>query len=168
LFEPSVYKDNRGAFIELYKASDFENYGLEFNFIQENQSISKQGVIRGLHYQLDPPQGKLMHVIYGKAKFVELDIRKDSRTFGQYAEFYLNDKNNYILWVPPGFANGFASFTDKVIVDYKVTNYWNPRTEGIILYNDKSLKINWEVDHPIISDRDKRGLPFKEINFPDF
>lgn len=168
LFEPNVFKDNRGSFIELYKATDFEHYDLEYNFIQENQSISKQGVIRGLHYQLNPPQGKLMRVLYGKAKFIELDIRKNSKTFGKHAEFYLNDKNNHILWVPPGFANGFASFTEKVIVSYKVTNYWDPRSEGVILFNDKSLKINWEVDHPIVSDRDKRGNLFKDIDFPTF
>lgn len=165
LFEPSIYKDNRGAFVELYRKLDFESHGIEFNFVQENLSISKQGVIRGLHYQLEPAQGKLIQVFNGKTKFVELDIRPNSKTFGKFAEFYLNDKNNYILWVPPGFANGFVAFTDKVIVNYKVTSYWNPRSEGIILYNDKSLHIDWEVDNPIVSDRDKRGQILKDAVF---
>jgi dTDP-4-dehydrorhamnose 3,5-epimerase len=165
LFEPNIYKDNRGAFIELFRASDFENYGLEYNFVQENLSISRQGVIRGLHYQLEPPQGKFIQVISGKTKFIELDIRPNSKTFGKHVEFYLNDKNNYLLWVPPGFANGFSTFTERAIVNYKVTSYWNPRSEGIILYNDNSLNINWEVDSPILSDRDKRGLLFKDVTF---
>lgn len=165
LFEPNVFKDERGLFIEMMKMDDLNKFGINDVFVQENLSVSKQGVIRGLHFQSDPPQGKLLAVLYGKAKFIEVDIRKDSPTFGKFAEFYLNDKNHHILWVPQGFANGFACFTDKVIVNYKVTNYWNPRSEGIILYNDKSLNINWEIDHPILSDRDKRGLAFSEIEF---
>ncbi|OGU56324.1 MAG: dTDP-4-dehydrorhamnose 3,5-epimerase [Ignavibacteria bacterium GWF2_33_9] len=165
LLEPNLYRDDRGIFIESVKLGDLQEIGITDNFVQENISISKQNVIRGLHFQIDPPQGKLITVLHGKAKFVEVDVRPNSKTFGKHVEFYLNDKNYYYLWVPPGFANGFAAFTDKLIVNYKVTNYWNPRSEGILLYNDKILKIDWEIDNPILSDRDKMGIPFKDISF---
>lgn len=163
LFEPSIYRDDRGSFIEGYRLNDLHKFGITDEFVQENISISKQGVVRGLHYQLDPPQGKFLQVILGKAKFIEIDIRQNSETYGEYAEFYLNDKNNYLLWIPPGFANGFSCLSDRVIVNYKVTQYWNPRSEGIILYNDPAMDLNWEIINPIISERDMKGKIFSQI-----
>jgi dTDP-4-dehydrorhamnose 3,5-epimerase len=163
LFQFEVFFDERGSFCETFKESELQKYQISEKFIQENQSISKKNVIRGLHFQYDPPQSKLIRVINGKAKFVELDLRQDSSTFGQFAIFNIEAENFTLLWVPKGFANGFLSLTDNLIVSYKVNNYWAPQSEGTIFYDDTDLKIDWGIEIPIVSAKDKNGMTFKEF-----
>src|SRR6056300_903646 len=132
LFEPKVYSDNRGWFYESWRKDDLTKHGINSNFIQDNHSLSKKNVIRGMHFQHSPPQGKLIRVTNGSAQVVEVDIRSNSKTFGQWESFDLSAVNKRILWVPPGFANGFLALEDDTEVQYKVTNYWNPEGESNI------------------------------------
>lgn len=163
LFQLKIFSDERGSFCETFKESELQRFNLPTYFPQENQSISKKNVIRGLHFQTSPIQGKLIRVVKGSAKFIELDLRKNSTTFGQYASFLLNADNFNLLWVPAGFANGFLSLSDELIVSYKVTNYWSPNSEGTILYNDSNLKIDWGISNPILSEKDKKGMSLNEF-----
>ena len=163
LFKPEIYRDNRGSFMEIFRESELENYGINVKFVQENQSLSKKNVIRGLHYQTNPPQNKLIRVVKGAAKFVEVDIRPHSKYFGQHIEVELNDNNCYLLWVPVGFANGYATLDDEAIVAYLVDKYYNSASEETLLFNDPQLNINWKIDNPIISQKDKNGKLLKNI-----
>jgi dTDP-4-dehydrorhamnose 3,5-epimerase len=161
LFALNPYFDERGNFCETFRESELQLFGINDSFPQENQSISQKNVLRGLHYQLSPAQGKLIRVVQGKAQFIELDIRQSSETLGQFAEIVIDAEDFNVLWVPPGFANGFLALTDNLIISYKVTNYWNPLTEQTILYNDTDLQIPWLINNPIVSEKDKQGCPFK-------
>lgn len=162
LLEPTLYSDNRGSFMETFKSDVFTEFGLPVHFIQENLSSSHKNVIRGLHFQWNKPQGKLISVLSGSAKFVELDIRKRSNTFSRYWSGTLSSESNLILWVPPGFANGFLALEDNTRVVYKCTEIWNPKGESAIRYNDPKLKIEWGVDQPIISEKDMNAGTFDE------
>ncbi len=158
LCKPTIFKDERGSFLESYrhdKLCDFIGYNIKF--CQSNQSKSILGVLRGLHYQLPPyAQTKLVHVVKGSALDVVVDIRKGSPTFSKHLSVELSEKNNYQLFVPRGFAHGFIALTEEVVFSYKVDNYYNSNYERGIVYNDKSLNIDWKLDKSLIklSDRD--------------
>lgn len=162
LFEPNIYSDDRGFFMESFKSDEFLSLGLPEVFKQDNHSGSVRNVLRGMHFQWDKPQGKLIRVTVGSAIVVELDIRTDSDTLGKAAIFELSAENKNVLWVPPGFANGFLAKSDWVEMQYKCTELWNRDGEGSILWCDPELNINWGIDEPLVSPKDKEALTLKE------
>lgn len=156
LVELVVHGDARGFFVERYRADVFRAHGLPTEFVQENHSRSAPGVLRGLHYQTDPAQGKLIGVTRGRIWDVVVDIRHDSSTFGRSYGVEINDMNGMLLWVPAGFAHGFCVLGDEPAdVLYKVDGLYNPKTEGGIRWNDPQLAIEWPVAHPTVSARDE-------------
>ena len=164
IIEPQVFKDERGFFLETYNQKIYEEAGIKYDFVQDNLSKSAKGVLRGLHYQVNPfAQGKLVQVIQGAVLDVAVDIRFGSPTFGQYASVELDEKNKKQFWIPPGFAHGFVSLTDGATFGYKCTNLYNPESERGIIWNDPSLKINWKTKSPIVSEKDKKNKLFKDI-----
>jgi dTDP-4-dehydrorhamnose 3,5-epimerase len=171
IIEPAVFKDSRGYFMEVYKQAIFEQHIGKINLIQENESCSTKGVLRGLHYQLEPfSQAKLVRVIQGAVLDVAVDIRRGSPTFGQYVAIELSAENRRQLFIPRGFAHGFKVLSDEVIFTYKVDSPYNPLNERGIQYNDPAIGINWnsENNEPLIlSDKDKKLPPLihAEINF---
>ncbi len=162
LFEPQVFEDERGYFMESFRSDQFKEFGLPIDFQQDNHSKSAKGVIRGMHFQWDKPQGKLIRVTRGSAQVVEVDLRKKSPYFGQYKSFIISEHNKHILWVPPGFANGFVALEDNTEMQYKCTEVWNPEGENNIRWNDPQLAIKWNTQDPIISQRDEQALTFAE------
>lgn len=158
LIKNSTFSDNRGWFYTPYIKEKFEQaIGEEVNWIQDNQSYSKKGVIRGIHFQREPyAQSKLVRCSYGLVKDVVVDLRPDSPTYGKWVAFKLSGKNGHSVYVPKGCGHGFSVLSKEAVLDYKVDNYWNKESEGGILYNDKTLDIDWEVDIPIVSDKDKK------------
>ncbi len=168
LFEPQVFQDERGYFMESFRAEDMKSFGVQAEFIQDNHSCSKKGVVRGMHFQWDKPQGKLIRVTRGEAQVVEVDLRKGSPHFGKYKSFIINSTNKHILWVPPGFANGFLALEDNTEMQYKCTAVWNPKGENNIKWNDNDLNIHWDIESPIVSERDTNALTFAEwTNLPE-
>lgn len=163
LIEPRVFSDSRGTFFESFNERTLKEAGLAFDFVQDNQSISKKGVIRGLHFQRQPyEQGKLVRVIKGSVIDVVLDLRKDSPTFGRHYDIELNDRNNLMLWIPPGFAHGFSVLEEDTVFLYKVTNYYHSASESGIIYNDIDLNINWGIKDGIVSEKDKVLPSYKD------
>lgn len=157
---PALYEDDRGYFYESYNINLFKEHGITEEFVQDNQSFSWKGVIRGLHFQREPyAQGKLVRVLSGAVLDVVVDIRPDSPTFGQHACFELNGENRKMLYVPPGFAHGFSTLEDAVF-SYKCTNVYHKASEGGILYNDPILNIDWRIADPELSGKD--------LELPDF
>ena len=165
LFKPSIYKDERGYFFESWNEELFKSNGVDLSFVQDNQSFSHKNVIRGLHFQ-NPPyaQGKLVRVIQGSVIDVAVDLRKKSSTYGQYYSVELSSKNNYIFWIPPGFAHGFASLEDNTIFSYKCTNVYNKKSEGSLIWNDVDLNIDWGIDDPIVSSKDMNSIKFNDLD----
>ena len=165
LFEPKVFGDERGFFYESFNASVFaEAIGREANFVQDNHSKSTRGVLRGLHYQVTRPQGKLVRVTAGEVFDVAVDIRKSSPTFGQWVGVSLSAENNKQLWIPEGFAHGFLVTSEFAEFQYKVTDYWYPEFERSIRYNDPDLAIEW----PSFADDTKLALSAKDANASNF
>ena len=167
LLDLKSFEDNRGYFYESWNFKIFKDkVNSEVNFVQENTSLSKKGVLRGLHYQLPPfSQGKLVKVSSGAIFDVIVDLRRNSKTFSHWAFIELNDINKKQLWVPSGFAHGFLSLTDKTIVDYKVTNFWSKDHERSILWSDKSLNIDWPKElNFIISNKDSMSSTLEELS----
>jgi dTDP-4-dehydrorhamnose 3,5-epimerase len=162
IFETDIHKDNRGFFVETFRADEFKAIGLPFNFEQDNYSRSMAGVLRGMHFQWEPPQGKLIRVVAGTAYFAEVDLRKGSPSFGKYFGIELSEYNKKVLWVPPGFANGFVALSETVDVQYKCTTLWNGKGEGCILWNDPDIGIKWPLGNPILSEKDKKGMTISE------
>jgi dTDP-4-dehydrorhamnose 3,5-epimerase len=164
IIQPRVFKDERGYFFESYNNDVFKKAGLSLNFVQDNQSLSNTGVLRGLHFQ-NPPfaQGKLVRVITGAVYDVAVDIRKNSPTYGEHVGIELNEENKTMFYIPEGFAHGFATLKDNTIFSYKCTNVYNKTSEGCVLWNDKALSINWNIDNPILSAKDLEGTPFKNF-----
>lgn len=160
LFSPKIFDDERGFFMESYRKDDLARFGVNTSFVQDNHSGSKRDVLRGMHFQWDKPQGKLIRVLAGTAWFAEVDIRHGSPTQGKWAGFELSAANRYVLWVPPGFANGFCALDDWVEVHYKCTELWNPAGESSILWNDPILAIDWPVTNPLVSRRDAEAQTF--------
>jgi dTDP-4-dehydrorhamnose 3,5-epimerase len=160
---PTVYEDERGLFFETYNQVAFEKHGLPTHFVQDNQSFSLKGVVRGLHFQLAPfAQGKLVRVISGRVIDVVVDIRPESATFGKHEMVELDAIRNNMLYVPEGFAHGFIAIEDSIF-SYKCTNIYNKPAEGGILWNDPDLNIDWAVSHPVVSDKDLLLPSFKSL-----
>ena len=160
IFEPVVHGDERGYFMETFRQSFFSERGLDLNFVQDNQSSSVQGTLRGLHYQLHYPQGKLARIISGEVFDVAVDMRKNSPTFGQSVSVILSAENKKQLFVPRGFAHGFAVLTERATIHYKADNYYNRESESGLLYNDPSLQIDWKLkESAIITSEKDRVLP---------
>jgi dTDP-4-dehydrorhamnose 3,5-epimerase len=156
LIQLKIFSDERGYFVERYQKDRFKAYGLPENFYQDNHSLSKPGVIRGLHYQHSPNQGKLVGCIRGRIWDVVVDIRKNSPTFGKWEGIELSAKNGKLLWVPPGFAHGFCVLGDEEAdVMYKVDQPYSPKTEGGIVYSDPTLAIEWPIKNALVSGKDK-------------
>lgn len=165
LIEPDIFDDDRGYFLETYQKKNFNKNIGEYHFVQDNHSFSKRGVLRGLHFQKNNPQGKLVRVVYGEVFDVIVDIRPSSPTFGKWLGFFLSDKNSKLLWVPPGLAHGFLTISEEAHFVYKCTDYYDPLDEGCILWNDPDIKVNWPLpDHKLtISKKDKTGDSFKKF-----
>ena len=166
LVKPRVFGDNRGFFMETYKKSDFFENGITEDFVQDNHSKSSKGVLRGLHYQAKPyGQAKLVRCVRGRIFDVAVDIRKKSKTYGQYVKVELSEENKYMLFIPNGFAHGFVALTDDVELIYKTGGEYAPNADRGILWNDEELNIDWEIDfEPILSEKDKLQSKFKDIN----
>ncbi len=167
IIEPQVFGDERGYFFESYNANVFSAAGLPTTYLQDNESCSARGVLRGLHFQ-EPPfaQGKLVRVVSGAMMDVSVDIRVGSPTFGQWEAIELSGQNKRMLWVPPGFAHGVVTLEDDSILVYKCTNVFNKASENSIRWNDPDLNIDWGIENPVISDKDKIAPMFSELKSP--
>lgn len=166
LLEPTVFGDARGYFFESFNEVKFEQLtGCKPHFVQDNQSMSAKGVLRGLHFQLEPrAQGKLVRVVQGAVFDVAVDIRKGSPTFGQWLGYELNESNHRQMWIPPGLAHGFVTLQDNTIFQYKVTDLWSKEHERCIAWNDPELAIDWHFDGtPLVSEKDAQGLSLKDL-----
>ncbi len=165
LIRPKVFGDHRGFFTETYKKSEFEANGIKTLFLQDNHSKSSKGVLRGLHYQLPPyEQAKLVRCVRGKIFDVAVDIRKNSKTFGQYVKVELSEENKHMLYIPEGFAHGFVVLSDEAELLYKTSNEYAPQYDKGIYWADKDLNIDWGIDFaPVLSEKDKNQPEFKEI-----
>jgi dTDP-4-dehydrorhamnose 3,5-epimerase len=166
LFETRKFKDERGSFMELYNNNEYAPYLGGKKFVQDNFSISKFGTLRGLHYQTEQPQGKLVSVLKGAVLDVAVDIRKESPYYGQWESVLLTEDNNLQFYIPPGFAHGFLAVSEEVMFHYKCTDYYHKASEKSIRWNDPTININWELDkfiipNPSLSDKDKNA-PFLE------
>ena len=159
--KPTLFADNRGFFSMLFHKETFGSLGLPTNFVQDNWSRSKKDVVRGLHFQWDPPMGKMMYVVRGKAFLVAVDIRKNSPTLGQHFSITISSDDPRLLWAPAGFARGFCALSDEVDLQYKCTGTYNPQCESAIRWNDPDIGIKWPVESPIMSDRDAAAQPLK-------
>ena len=168
VIEPTVFDDGRGYFFESFNQKTFEEKtGIHIPFVQDNQSLSHRGILRGLHFQKSPhAQGKFVRVITGAVLDVALDIRKDSPTYGQFVAEELTASNKRMLFIPPGFAHGFATLEDNTIFTYKCTDYYHPEAEGGILWNSPSLNIPWRLDNPVLSAKDEQLTDFAHFNSP--
>jgi dTDP-4-dehydrorhamnose 3,5-epimerase len=168
IIKPTVFSDERGAFFESFNLNEFQKVtNTNVTFIQDNISISKKNVVRGLHFQSPPyAQGKLVSVVKGSALDIAVDIRKNSPTYGQHFSIELSFENKLMFWIPEGFAHGFSALEDETIFSYKCTNYYNKTSEGSILYNDPLLNINWGVSQEILSEKDKLAQPFSTFVSP--
>ena len=162
LIQPKIFADERGFFLESYRKDRFSGAGIQADFVQDNHSASTQGVLRGLHYQIRQPQGKLVRVVVGEVFDVAVDLRRGSRTFGNWAGEMLSAGKKNQLWVPPGFAHGFYVTSDKAEILYKATDYYAPQWERCLLWNDPAIGIDWPLINgglPTLSDKDAKGLP---------
>lgn len=162
VIEPTVFEDNRGFFMETYNKKDFEEIGINTEFVQDNQSKSIKGVLRGLHFQKEYPQAKLVRVIKGEVYDVAVDLRKDSKTYGRYYGVTLTEKNRLQFFIPRGFAHGFLVLSEEAEFTYKCDDLYHPNDEGGIIWNDKKINIEWPLDkiggisNVIQSDKDKK------------
>ncbi len=164
IFEPKIHGDKRGYFMETWRKSDFAQMGFDLEFVQDNQSKSNHGILRGLHYQINNPQGKLIRVVQGEIFDVVVDMRKSSSTFGQWVGVILSEENKQQLWVPPGFAHGYYVVSESAEMVYKCTDYYSPDDEHSLLWNDSALSIDWPLGDttPVLSEKDNLGLPLSE------
>jgi dTDP-4-dehydrorhamnose 3,5-epimerase len=166
IIETKIFKDDRGFFIESYNKEAFRRLGINTEFVQDNHSFSKKGVLRGLHFQLKYPQGKLVRVISGRVFDIAVDLRKESPTFGKWFGVELLGDNGLQFYIPPGFAHGFIALEDSTHFFYKCTNYYHPEDESGIIWNDSTLNVKWPVDQVsklIISEKDSKLPTFKEV-----
>ena len=166
IIEPDVFNDERGFFYESFNAREFAALsGIDVEFVQDNHTRSKKSVLRGLHYQVKQPQGKLVRVVSGEVWDVAVDIRRDSATFGQWSAVNLSADNQRQVWIPPGFAHGFLVLSDIAEVLYKTTDYWAPEHERCIRWDDDTLAIDWPLEgEPVLSEKDSIGRLFSQIN----
>ncbi len=167
ILEPKVFGDERGSFMETYNRETFARLGLDMTFVQDNESISAKGVLRGIHFQRPPfAQGKLVRVVSGRALDYAVDLRRNSPTYGQYACVELSGRNKRMMYLPEGFAHAFLSLEDDTVFNYKCTNFYNKQSEDGLLWSDKDLGIEWPVDNPILSEKDLRLGLFKDFVSP--
>ena len=163
ILEPKVFEDERGFFLESYSERVFADLGIRERFVQDNHSYSKRGVLRGLHYQVQKPQGKLVRVVSGEVLDVFVDLRRKSPTFGSWHAVRLSGENRRLAWIPVGFAHGFEVLSEGAHVLYKSTEIYAPELERTILWNDPDLRINWDLAlEPVLSEKDKIGVQFRD------
>jgi dTDP-4-dehydrorhamnose 3,5-epimerase len=167
IVEPEVFGDERGFFMETWQREVFARNGIDHDFVQDNHSLSGKGILRGLHYQIEHPQGKLVRVIKGEVFDVAVDIRKNSPTFGKWVGEILSEANRRMLWVPPGFAHGFYVTGDHAEFVYKCTDFYAPEHERCIIWNDPTLGIRWPLEEKdvVLSAQDGRGMLFVDADF---
>lgn len=164
IIKPDVFRDDRGYFMESFHVEKFQQMGIETRFVQDNESLSQKGVLRGLHFQLEPwAQGKLVRVIQGAVLDIAVDIRRSSPTFGKWVSIPLNSENKWFCWIPAGFAHGFACLENNTIFSYKCTNFYNKASEGSIRWNDPAIGINWGINDPSLSPKDAVAPLLKEV-----
>jgi len=167
VLQPDIFNDTRGYFFESYNFETFKNLGIPDVFVQDNQSYSKKNVIRGLHFQVPPfAQAKLVRVMKGAALDVAVDLRKESATYGQHFSVLLNEENNLQFYIPVGFAHGFAALEEDTVFAYKCSNIYHKDSERSILFNDKILNINWNIENPIVTDKDLQAIDFNDFISP--
>ena len=159
MIQPTIFGDDRGYFFESFHQQKFNDFiGKEISFLQDNESKSSKGVLRGLHVQAPPhAQGKLVRVVKGSVLDVALDIRKNSPTYGQHVSFVLSEENKTQAYIPEGFAHGFSVLEDQTVFAYKCTNFYSKESEGCLLWNDPALNIDWKLENPLLSEKDKVG-----------
>ena len=164
VIEPKVFPDARGYFMETYNQNDFKEAGLDMVFVQDNESKSSKGVLRGLHFQKEHPQGKLVRVLSGEVYDVAVDLRKNSKTFGKHFGVLLSSENKKQFYIPEGFAHGFLVLSDEAVFAYKCTDFYHPNDEGGIIYNDPDIGINWPIEgmELIMSEKDTKWKGIKE------
>ena len=171
IIEPAVFPDNRGFFMETYNQKRYREFGIEYRFVQDNMSFSTKGTLRGLHFQYPNAQAKLVQVVRGEVFDVAVDIRLDSATYGQWMGARLSGENKRQIFVPEGFAHGYCVLSDNAIFQYKCSNFYSPQDEKGILWNDPDLNIDWPVESPILSDKDRLNPRLKDMpssNLPRF
>jgi dTDP-4-dehydrorhamnose 3,5-epimerase len=167
VIQPQVFYDSRGYFFESYNKIKLQAQGLDVNFVQDNQSMSSKGTLRGLHFQRPPfEQGKMVSVLKGAVLDVVVDIRKNSSSYGKYFSINLSEQNKTMLWIPPGFAHGFLTLEDNTIFVYKCSQVYDKDSEGSVFWNDPDLNINWNVENPVISEKDSKAPLFKDLISP--
>jgi dTDP-4-dehydrorhamnose 3,5-epimerase len=162
LIEPKVFQDDRGFFLETFQAEKYRAVGISVPLVQDNHSGSRRGVLRGLHYQIRKPQGKLVSAIVGEVFDVAVDLRRSSPTFGRWVGVTLSSQNRRQVWVPPGFAHGFSVLSEWAEITYKVTDFYDPQGERTLIWNDPQVGIHWPLpdgQKPILSPKDAQGLP---------
>ncbi|MFO1120507.1 MAG: dTDP-4-dehydrorhamnose 3,5-epimerase [Rhodospirillales bacterium] len=164
MIEPKVFGDARGFFLETYHQLRYANAGIEATFVQDNHSRSSRGVLRGLHYQMRHPQGKLVSVVTGEVFDVAVDLRRGSPCFGRWFGCVLSADNHRQLWIPPGFGHGFCTVSDSADFIYKCTDYYHPEDEGGVLWNDPQLAIEWPIEHPALSAKDAAFPPMATLS----
>ena len=163
LVEPDVHRDDRGFFLETWQRERYRESGIALDFVQDNHSRSAQGVLRGLHLQVQHPQGKLVRCVEGEGYDVAVDVRPDSATFGKWSGAHLSAVNFQQLWIPPGFAHGFYVVSENAQFEYKCTTYYAPGDEITLAWNDPDLGILWPTTDPVLSGKDQRGLSLTEV-----
>ncbi|MBN2746597.1 MAG: dTDP-4-dehydrorhamnose 3,5-epimerase [Bacteroidales bacterium] len=167
IIQPDVFMDDRGYFFESYNFEKYKDILGGAVFVQDNESKSLKHVLRGLHFQRPPyTQGKLVRVIKGAVIDVAVDLRRNSPTYGHFHKVELTEENKFMYWVPPGFAHGFVTLRDDTVFTYKCTNIYNKASEGSILWDDPDIGINWEIENPVLSDKDKNAPSFKNFISP--
>lgn len=163
--QPKVFGDARGFFLETFEKNRYQQMlNIDLDFVQDNHSRSTKGVLRGLHFQKSRPQGKLVRVVRGEVYDVAVDIRRDSPSYGKWFGVLLTEENKTQFWLPPGLAHGFAVLSDVADFEYKCTEYYQPSDEGCLLWNDPDLGIEWPLESPLLSEKDKLGKRFKELD----
>ncbi len=165
LIEPKVFRDDRGFFLETFQTNKYKEAGITLPIVQDNHSGSRQGVLRGLHYQIHKPQGKLVSVVAGEVFDVAVDLRRSSPTFGRWVGVTLSAQSHRQIWIPPGFAHGYYALSDWVEVLYKVTDFYDPESERTLIWNDPAIAIRWplhEGRNPLLSPKDAQGLPLSK------
>jgi dTDP-4-dehydrorhamnose 3,5-epimerase len=170
LVEPHVYEDERGFFLETFHRQEFSTAGLPVDFVQDNHSGSRQGSLRGLHYQVRQPQGKLVRLVAGEAFDVAVDLRRSSEFFGRWIGIHLSAREKNQLWIPPGFAHGFYVLSPWAEVLYKATDYYAPQWERSLLWNDPAIGIRWPIpdgETPLVSEKDGKGVPLSKAEVYD-
>ena len=162
--EPDVYIDDRGFFMETFHRERYRKLlGINLDFVQDNISRSSKNVLRGMHFQRNYPQGKIVKASRGEILDVVVDLRKDSPTYGTWESFRLSEKNKLQVWIPPGFAHGFLVMSDSADFEYKCTEYYHPEDELCLMWNDPEVAIDWPINDPILSEKDKKGLSLKDL-----